>query len=113
MAIIGGKGWYWAERGKYTQLIDVWVEDAVYKTDGRRFVGVLVWDFDVDFPVAAFEGSYLTFRQCPVLQSICQNQRTFFGPLETNVELLPIVIVSGNRGDIDMCIRTLEVQVSA
>jgi hypothetical protein len=38
------------------QLIDVWMEDAVHEADARRFVRVLVWYFDVDFPVAAGEG---------------------------------------------------------
>ena len=38
------------------QLIDVRVEDTVHEADGGGFVGVLIRNLDVDFPVAADEG---------------------------------------------------------
>jgi hypothetical protein len=38
------------------QFVDVGVEDAVYEADAWALVGVLVWELDVDFPEAAFEG---------------------------------------------------------
>jgi hypothetical protein len=40
------------------ELVDVGVEDAVYEADARALVGVLVWELDVDFPEAAFEGGW-------------------------------------------------------
>jgi hypothetical protein len=34
------------------------VEDPVNEADAGGFVGVLIWYFDVDLPVAAGEGRY-------------------------------------------------------
>lgn len=45
--------------GLYAQLVDVWVEDAVHEAYGRRFVRILIWDLDVDFPVATLERCWL------------------------------------------------------
>lgn len=42
---------------EYAQLVDVGMEDAVDETNARRLVGIIVGELDVDFPVAAFEGS--------------------------------------------------------
>jgi hypothetical protein len=41
----------------YLQFIDVGVENAVYETDARGLVRILVGQFDVDLPDAAFERS--------------------------------------------------------
>ncbi len=42
--------------GENVQFIDVWVEDAIDEADAGAFVGVLVGEFDMDFPKAAGEG---------------------------------------------------------
>lgn len=42
------------ERG-LGQLINVWVEDLVDEANGWRFIGVLIWELDVDFPLSAGE----------------------------------------------------------
>lgn len=39
------------------QLINVGVEDLVHKADRGRFVRILIWQLDVDFPHASSEGS--------------------------------------------------------
>ena len=44
------------EKGDSIQLIDVRVEDTVHEAYGGGFVGVLIRNLDVDFPVAADEG---------------------------------------------------------
>jgi hypothetical protein len=36
-----------------SQLIDVWMEDAVDESYARALVGVLIGQFHMDFPVAA------------------------------------------------------------
>lgn len=38
-----------------SQLVDIWVEDSVDKSDARAFVWVLIRQFDVDFPEAPGE----------------------------------------------------------
>lgn len=40
----------------YLQFVDVRVENPVHEADARGLVGVLVWQLDVHFPDAAFEG---------------------------------------------------------
>lgn len=42
--------------GRDSQLIDVRVKNAINKSDARRFVWVLIGEFDVDLPDAALEG---------------------------------------------------------
>lgn len=37
------------------QFIDVRVEDTVHKADARRFVGILVGEFDMNLPHAVLE----------------------------------------------------------
>lgn len=37
------------------QLVDVWVEDPVHEADAGTFVGILIWEFHVNFPEAAGE----------------------------------------------------------
>jgi hypothetical protein len=70
------------QTGKYAQLVDVWMEDTVYETNGWRLVGILIWYFDVDFPVAAFERCYLQTRQSSVLRSIFDANVLSLGPLK-------------------------------
>jgi len=41
------------------EFVDIWMENAVHKTDGRRFVRILVWDFDVDLPLTTGEWCWL------------------------------------------------------
>lgn len=48
--------------GENVQLVDVGVEDAVYETDAWAFVGVLIGEFDVDFPEATGEGRWRVVR---------------------------------------------------
>ena len=48
--------------GKGLQLVDVGVEDAIHEANARAFVGVLVGQFDVDFPEAALKWC-CTFRK--------------------------------------------------
>lgn len=36
--------------GEDVQLVDVGVEDTVYESDAGRFVGVLIGEFDMNFP---------------------------------------------------------------
>lgn len=43
---------------KTIQLINIGVEDAVDEADAGGFVGVLIGEFDVDFPAAALERCY-------------------------------------------------------
>lgn len=40
-------------RKECTQLVDIRVEYAVDKTDGWAFVGILVWELNVDLPISA------------------------------------------------------------
>jgi hypothetical protein len=66
------------------------MKNAVDEADAGGFVGVLVWELDVDFPEAALEGCWgsLTFV---VRKGNFEGGLTFFGPLESNVEFLPVV----------------------
>ena len=41
--------------GKGLQLVDVGVEDSIHEANARALVGVLVGQFDVDFPEAALK----------------------------------------------------------
>lgn len=52
------KGLFCLRKGEtgVVQLIYVRVEDAVDETDAGAFVGVLVGEFNVDFPETAGEG---------------------------------------------------------
>ena len=47
----------------HAQLVDVWMEDAIDKANGRRLVGVLVWYLDVNLPIAAVERCCLNSHQ--------------------------------------------------
>ena len=60
----GGKwvcrGWGEEVReGDCIQFVDVGVEYPVYETDAGRFVRILVWELDVDFPEAAGKGGWV------------------------------------------------------
>lgn len=44
-------------RKECAQFIDIRVEDAIDKADGWAFVGILVWELDMDLPVSAGKGS--------------------------------------------------------
>lgn len=52
------------------------MKDAVHEADAGRFVGVLVGEFDVDFPDSAFKGR-------------------FAGALEADEEFLHVVVYEG------------------
>ncbi len=43
---------------RYAQLIDIGVKYLVHEPDGRRLIGVLVRELDVNLPHATFERSY-------------------------------------------------------
>jgi hypothetical protein len=79
--------------GEDVQLINVWVEDTIYEADRGRFIGILVWNLDVDFPVATGEGCCLgriSADDCFARRAI----RTLFWTLESHVEFLPAACVS-------------------
>lgn len=40
----------------HVQLVDVWVEDPVDKSDARGLVWVLIWELHVNLPGSAFKG---------------------------------------------------------
>ena len=75
--------------GESVQLIDVGVEDAVHEADAGAFVGVLVWELDVDFPESAGE------RCCGGVSLVHRGMglerlgRTLCRTLESNVKFLP------------------------
>lgn len=48
--------------GRAKQFVDIRVKDTIHKSDGGRFVGILVREFDMDFPSSAGEGGYLLKR---------------------------------------------------
>ena len=56
--------------GLVLHLVDVWVEYAVDKADAWTFVWVLVWQFYVDLPKAAFERCY-THYEPAVINASC------------------------------------------
>jgi hypothetical protein len=40
---------------KNSQLVDVWVENAVHESNARTLIRVLIGQFDVDLPVTTGE----------------------------------------------------------
>lgn len=55
--IIGKHVLFWRILGYSIQLIDIWVEDSIYKAYAWAFVRVLVGQLYVNFPQTAFEWS--------------------------------------------------------
>lgn len=53
--------------GRHVQFVDIGVEYPVRKPDTRRFVRILVGEFDVDLPDPAFERSCFTWVSLPGL----------------------------------------------
>ena len=64
----------------HVQFVDVWVENAIDKTNTRTLIWVLVWDFDVYFPVATCEWSF-GFRQYFAPNFLGRLYRLSIGPL--------------------------------
>lgn len=43
---------------EHSQLVDVWVKDAVHEANARALIRVLIGQFHVNFPMPASEGSW-------------------------------------------------------
>ena len=65
------------------------MEYPVYETDARRFVGILVWELDVDFPEAAGKRGWVWSKRLERPWCLEGKRRTFCGALEADVEFLP------------------------
>ena len=76
------------------QFVDVRMEDAVHEADAGRFVGVLIGKFDVHLPGALHERSYVGMVRFDCPFPLRARERTFIRSLETDVELLPTLLLA-------------------
>jgi len=54
------------------------MEDTVYEADGGGFVGILIWQLDMDFPHSSIERSFLSALILPKKQQTAnRNSRRY------------------------------------
>ena len=52
--LVGRTGQGWGE----VHFVNVGMEDTVYEANGGGFVGILIWQLDMDFPHSSIERSF-------------------------------------------------------
>jgi hypothetical protein len=71
---------------KYTQFIDVWMEDAIHKSNTRALIWILIWQLDVDLPQTANKRSWgaVSLGLANAIPAL-----TLFWTFESHVKFLP------------------------